>query len=112
MSEKHTPGPWRIRTTGNIGNCIEGQSGKKLFAGDDGFRSIATFQHCEQTGLYVNEQQNALANARLIARAPDLLADNARLRAALKRMLAIHGTEEYPADHRVTQARAALKERI
>ena len=73
MSDRHTPGPWRINNTGSIGNLIEGYSGKKLFDGDDGYRTIAIYQSCESTGLRNEELWNAKANARLIAAAPELL---------------------------------------
>ena len=69
----HTPGPWRIKTEGNFGNCVEADCGKRLFDGDTGHRTVATFQSCEPTGLWKNENENALSNARLIAAAPELL---------------------------------------
>lgn len=40
MAGKHTAGPWRVKTTGNIGNMVEGFSGKPLFDGDDGYRCV------------------------------------------------------------------------
>ena len=74
MSEtKFTPGPWRI-SAGNIGNAIEAQSGKNVHEFDDGFRILATFQPCEPTGKYLEEQENAKANANLIAAAPEMYA--------------------------------------
>lgn len=74
MSDKHTPGPWRIATKGNIGNTIEAQSGRKVHDLDDGMRTLATFQSCCASDLYVEQEANQLANGRLIAAAPDLLA--------------------------------------
>lgn len=74
MTTKHTPGPWRLQTKGNMGNVIEAYGGKHNFEGDDGFRAVAMFQCCEPTGLHHAEEENKLANARLIAAAPDLLA--------------------------------------
>jgi len=70
----HTPGPWRIKTTGNIGNAIEADCGLRspLFA-DNGFRTVATFQSCCASDRYDEQEANALANARLIAAAPELL---------------------------------------
>ena len=73
MAGKHTAGPWRVKTTGNIGTMVEGFSGKPLFDGDDGYRCVALFSACEPTGLYAAEEENRMANARLIAAAPDLL---------------------------------------
>ena len=69
----HTPGPWRIRTNGNIGNAIEADCGLRspLFA-DNGFRTVATFQSCCASDRYDEQQANALANAHLIVAAPDL----------------------------------------
>jgi hypothetical protein len=72
MNTKHTPGPWRI-SNGNFANLIEGYSGRHHGEWDDGFRAVASAQHCEPTGNYVNERENAEANARLIAAAPELL---------------------------------------
>ena len=70
---KHTPGPWRLKVGGNFGNSIEGFSGKNFDELDDGFRTICNYQSCEPTGKRVAEDANALANARLIAAAPELL---------------------------------------
>jgi hypothetical protein len=71
---KPTPGPWRIRTNGNIGNAVEAECGLRspLFA-DNGFRTVATFQSCCASDRYDEQEANALANARLIAAAPELL---------------------------------------
>lgn len=70
---KHTPGPWRIATTGNYGNTIEAQSGRKNYDFDTGYRAVGTFQACESTGRHKEEEENRLANGRLMAAAPELL---------------------------------------
>jgi len=70
---KHTPGPWRIATTGNYGNIIEAQSGRQNYDFDTGYRTVATFQACESTGRYKEEEENRIANGYLIAAAPELL---------------------------------------
>lgn len=67
-----TPGPWRLGS-GNISNCIEGQSGKKLFDNDNGFRTVATYQSCESSGIASKERANAEANAALIASSPEAI---------------------------------------
>jgi hypothetical protein len=70
----HTPGPWRITTTNKqFSNSVEGYSGRKSHSGDDGFRTVATFQDCGPSRLDDESDANMLANGRLIAAAPDLL---------------------------------------
>lgn len=83
--EGFTPGPWR-HGSGNISNTIEAYSGRKVFDGDTGFRSVATYQACEATHQHKNEEANAAANARLIAAAPALLSEVKRLRSENERM--------------------------
>lgn len=66
----HTPGPWRAVNTGWGGSVIES-------AGEDGGRTgqervLATV---ERGGIYFNRDRQGEANARLIAAAPDLLAE-------------------------------------
>jgi hypothetical protein len=70
----HTPGPWHHDLKGNFGNCVAGQSGKKLYEFDDGFRPIALVQHCTSSDLAAAQDANQAANIALIAAAPDLLA--------------------------------------
>lgn len=68
---KFTPGPWRL-STGNMGNAVEGPSGRNRGEGDDGYRPLAHFQYCGPA--YVNwrdEETNASANGRLIVAAPE-----------------------------------------
>lgn len=85
---KATPGPWRVKTTGNFGNAIEAFSGRTIDNLDDGYRIVATFQSCEPTGKYAAEEANRAANGVAITEAvtlaPALLA---RLRAAEARLL-------------------------
>lgn len=61
-----TPGPWRKRTTGNMGNLIEADSGKRAYPGDDGFRAVGTYQSCCTDRPAVDENANAEANGALI----------------------------------------------
>jgi hypothetical protein len=98
MTNKFTPGPWRIATSGNYGNSIEGQSGRSRYEGDSGFRSVGAFQACESTGLYKEEEENKMANGRLMAAAPELLA---ALQGVLR--VADRATDEFDA------ARAAIQ---
>ena len=66
LSEKATLGPWR-KSKGNFDNGIEGQSGKSdFYIGDDGYRMLATYQHCESTGKRKEEEVNQAANGDLI----------------------------------------------
>lgn len=42
---KHAPEPWRMSSERrNISNTIEAQSGRALYEGDDGFRTVASYQ--------------------------------------------------------------------
>lgn len=62
MKEQHTPGPWTSR--GAI--PFRSQTADYCVIANGGFVVAETFQASDQT-------QNALANAHLIAAAPDLL---------------------------------------
>lgn len=68
--DKHTPGPWKW------GGDIDDDPYVVMIGG---FRS----KDCRYTGATTNE---AVANAKLIASAPDLLAENERLRTELRRL--------------------------
>lgn len=73
MSEtKFTPGPWRKARGGNIGNLVEGQSGRILHDHDDGYRAVATYQGACSSGNYLAQDANRDANGSLIAAAPEL----------------------------------------
>lgn len=67
-----TPGPWRIRINGNIGNSIEAQSGRKIHPHDTGWRCVAHFQDCTNSDDALEQGANLIANGNLIAAAPDL----------------------------------------
>ncbi len=67
MAGKHEPGPWRVRTFGP-GFDIESADGK-----DIGFART-----------WPGYKETSLANAELMARAPDMADEVVRLRAALK----------------------------
>jgi hypothetical protein len=70
----HTPGPWRHKQTGNMGNLIEGPSGRKLDDLDDGYRAVALVQDCCASHKYAVQEANRVANIALIVAAPDMLA--------------------------------------
>jgi hypothetical protein len=72
MDTKHTPGPWR-RSGGNIGNLVEGPSGKRLFEGDDGYRGVATVQPCIDSDKFNEQDANLEANIAVVIAAPDML---------------------------------------
>ncbi len=71
---KHTPGPWRLKTTGNYGNTIEARTGDDA-SGYPRFSVVCTYQSALPRGNYTFdfEDENAQANGNLIAAAPDLL---------------------------------------
>jgi len=75
MSEvKHTPGPWRLKTTGNYGNTIEARTGDDA-DGHPRYSVVCSYQSALPRGRYTFdvEEQNAQSNGRLIAAAPELL---------------------------------------
>lgn len=66
---EHTPTPWRLRTTGNMGNLIEADSGKSLDHLDDGYRIVATYQECCASDKYQVQDANRRANGAFIVEA-------------------------------------------
>lgn len=66
---EHTPTPWRLRVSGNIGNAIEAYSGKHYSELDDGYRTLATFQECCSSPSYADQQKNCAANGAFIVEA-------------------------------------------
>jgi hypothetical protein len=70
---KFTPGPWRIKEGGNIGNVVEAHVGEDDFG--ETWKCVALYQSAlpkEQRFVYPDEPENAEANAHLIAAAPSL----------------------------------------
>lgn len=62
---KHTPGPWRINTDSNLSNMVCDADGN----------TVASFQSRWWSGQKFTEKEaETLANGRLIAAAPELLA--------------------------------------
>lgn len=72
IQAQHTPGPWRYATTGNIGNCVEADSGKRMYDLDNGYRTVALVQHCCASDNFFEQEANQAANILLIAAAPML----------------------------------------
>ena len=70
---KATPGPWRVKTTGNIGNQIEAQSGLRSWERDDGMRSVCGFQYCGSSQNYYEQKEVTAATGELIAEAVNAL---------------------------------------
>ena len=111
MTTKHTPGPWRLSTSSNIGNLVEGPTGQRLFDGDNGFRTVASFQSCLPSGAkYDAEEANAAANGRLIALAPELAEALRELTANVDALVRNIGSDEARASWRrpIADARALL----
>lgn len=102
-----TPGPWQIDTTGNIGNAIKAQSGKRTYEGDDGFRAVALFMDCCSSELAATQEENRLANARLIAAAPEMLAALERAREAVSAIVLSTHSVSFDADLRAIDAAIA-----
>ena len=65
----HTPPPWRLRTTGNMGNLIEADSGKRVDHLDDGFRTVGSYQECCASDKYADQERNRDANGAFIVKA-------------------------------------------
>lgn len=96
MSEEHTRGPW-------LASESDTRPGLWAVWADAGMAGIA------QVAIIPNELAHAESNARLIAKAPDLLAENERLRDALRAMVQAHETGKFePMQAAYEAARAAL----
>lgn len=65
----HTPTPWRLKTSGNTGNAIEADSGKRYGELNDGFRIVASYQECCASDKYHEQLANCHANGALIVEA-------------------------------------------
>lgn len=76
MNVKHTPGPWRI-----------GDSGWTIFGAPNGKPAPTVIATMEQGQSMSRTEMRD--NATLIARAPDLLEENARLREVLEYCLTV-----------------------
>lgn len=67
MKMKHTPGPWNAKSAESHGTSVTGPSGISI-------AWSSTSMTVGKEGSYSIGYQEAAANARLIAAAPDLLA--------------------------------------
>ena len=100
MSEaKHTPGPW-----GAIGNLVRSPMHQP-----EGLPRGVQIVECRD-GYFLPHTEEAKANARLIAAAPELLSDLREAAATLRRYEALHrakGTEDSTAKAEVNAALAS-----
>ncbi len=100
-----TPGPWRVLQDNCGGGCnisINGPKGPVVIA-----RTVAVRSHLVLHGRASIEEEEAQANARLIAAAPDLLAalrDTLRMLEAAHRQLGMRPDD----NKRVVAAKAIL----
>lgn len=108
---QHTPGPWHVGPA-NIAT-IDGFKIHRFPVSGNGQAIAAVWNG--SVGKEALSFSDGEANAALIARAPDLLAENQRLRAALERLLAECEHDDTIAERGATsamhQARATLKGR-
>jgi hypothetical protein len=85
MSEpKWTPGPWRRKERSNLANGIEGKTSRHSHEGDDGYRTVATYQDACDSDLYDAQEANREANGNLITAAPELYTQLEDARATLE----------------------------
>jgi hypothetical protein len=104
MTEKnHTPGPWAIGKHGAAGGI--GIDAKDPADGEN-------FEVCEVWGIDLNTKhdERSQANTKLIAAAPDLLADLVEAAATLRRYETLHrakGTDDSTAKAEVNAALAS-----
>lgn len=80
---KHTPGPWRVFSEGRKNPGIEAKSSTIVLYGDDD----------EDCGIRGEDSEEQLANARLIAAAPELLEALKELVADAKAKLIVFGKD-------------------
>lgn len=100
---KHTPGPWEVRY-GCVSDADEGFGiGSKV---DPAFGTVAECWPCTTT---LHKRQTLAANARLIAAAPDLLAELRHL-VRLLEPLEQSGELQVPGLATLNGARAAIAE--
>jgi len=100
LENKHTPAPWSIGDYQGPGESSDLVYGAPLPHGH--------FSICSLTGYFPREQR--MANAKLIAAAPDLLADLREAATTLRRYEALHrdkGTDESTAKAEVNAALAS-----
>jgi hypothetical protein len=76
---KHTPGPWSVDAVPGLPVYIN--------AGDDGLRPVADINGLEDGINNDARREEQMANAALIAAAPDLLEACKGLRATIERLL-------------------------
>ena len=100
MSAKHTPGPWEVFDLDHA-IVVRTESTNRTKFGASRYAAIGGFERSDP-----KQHAEAIANARLIAAAPDLLES---LKDCLRR---IADDEEYGDDHAVTKARAAITKAI
>lgn len=96
MSEKHTPGPWIVREV--TGHCIPG---KRAFA-------IDFNEDQEQVVDWVYEE----ADAKLIAQAPNLLADLITAAGTLRHYEALHRAKNTDDSLKKAEVNAELASRF
>lgn len=96
MSEKHTPGPWIVREV--TGHCIPG---RRAFA-------IDFNEDQEQVVDWVYEE----ANAKLIAQAPNLLADLITAAGTLRHYEALHRAKNTDDSLKKAEVNAELASRF
>ena len=99
MSAKHTPGPWRIKSDPMHFDTLTTVEGGAI-----GVRKPFGVQMIVQVGGD-SDFQEAEANARLIAAAPDLLA---ALKVMLRDYTAVHDIGDVEMQPAIYQARAAI----
>ncbi len=92
MNAKHTPGPW------NLGNSDIPVSAVSVNGGNRKHTTLARIASPEFVGMSLQE---GLANARLIASAPELLV-------ALEQMLNLNSLGAYEQSAAISAARAAI----
>jgi len=102
----HTELPWRIKTTGNIGNAIEAHAGMPpRFEGDDGYRTVCMVQSCcPSDSLADDERTNFEANRNLIITAVNTYPYVAELVKALEDCKAVLGDNDLMFHQRVVGA--------
>jgi hypothetical protein len=108
MSAKHTPGPWTFRKAGRFQGIVYPPHVVHIYADAKGRRCTEFIANCESIDIGEDVGED-VANAHLIAAAPELLEALKELIVLMDLQTPIHNISGAEIDARVAKAEAAIK---